>query len=115
MATVLPVFNHEETLRRVQHPLHILRKFIRRYVILEGLALTILAMAGIFWVGLGLDFGLYKIQIDEIEFWEGRSLVLNYTGIDWIQELNDIDPTFGASRTCRPTSSRRRGRVSPSP
>ena len=29
-------FNHEETQRKVRHPLHLLRKYIRRYIILEG-------------------------------------------------------------------------------
>ena len=50
MATVIQpfTFNHEESQRRVRHPLALVRSHIRRYIILEGLALTLLATAAIF-------------------------------------------------------------------
>ena len=66
MATVSEpkTFNHDETQRRVRHPLQLLRKYIRAYVILEGVALTILAAAVLFWLGLAFDFGLFKIDLN---------------------------------------------------
>jgi hypothetical protein len=89
MATVTPAprFNHEETQRRVRHPLQLVRKYIRRYIVLEGVALTLLCAALLFWLGLAFDFGLYKFDID----------LLGVHGIDWIQELNDVDPSGGSS------------------
>jgi hypothetical protein len=89
MATVTPTprFNHEETQQRVRHPLQVVRKYIRRYIILEGVALTLLCAALLFWLGLAFDFGLYKFDID----------LLGVHGIDWIQELNDVDPAGGSS------------------
>ncbi len=95
MATVTKPkkFNHADTQRSVQHPLQTLRKYIRSYVILEGLALTILAASLLFWFGLAFDFGLYKIDSD----------LLGIHGIDWILELNDVDTTGMASLACRLT------------
>ncbi len=89
MATVTEPksFNHDETQRKVRHPLQLVRRYIRRYVILEGLALTLLFASIFFWIGLAFDFGLYKFRID----------VANIFGIDWIMELNDVDPTGGSS------------------
>ncbi|MBI2804841.1 MAG: hypothetical protein HYX68_07665 [Planctomycetes bacterium] len=93
MATVTQpkTFNHEESQRRVRHPLQLLRKYIRRYVILEGLALTILAASILFWLGLALDFGLTLIHID----------LVNIHGLDWLLELDDVDPSLASSRVCR--------------
>ncbi|MSQ93443.1 MAG: hypothetical protein EXR98_02680 [Gemmataceae bacterium] len=95
MATVIQTkkFNHEESQRRVRHPLETLRKYIRAYVILEGLALTLLAGAVLFWLGLAFDFGLYKVDFD----------LLGIHGIDWILELNEVDATGMASLACRLT------------
>jgi hypothetical protein len=84
MATVSkPQFNHAETQKRVRHPLQQVRGYIRRYIILEGLALTLLCALIVFWVGLAFDFGLYQLQVER----------LGIFGIDWVQELNDIDST----------------------
>ena len=66
MATATPPqtsFDHEETQRRVKHPLQLLRKYIRRYVILEGVALTVIVMMVLFWLGLAFDYGLYRFNI----------------------------------------------------
>ena len=89
MATVTEPrsFNHEETQRKVRHPLHLVRRYIRRYIILEGIALTLLCASILFWIGLAFDFGLYKFRID----------AANIYGIDWILELNDLDPTGNSS------------------
>lgn len=76
-------FNHEKMQRRVRSPLQTLRKYIRRYVILEGVALTLLAASLLFWLGIAFDFGLFQIQFD----------LINIHGLDWIQELNDLDST----------------------
>src|SRR5438105_14133139 len=82
MATIIThTFNHEETQRRVRHPLQVLRKYIRRYVILEGVALTLLCTAALFWVGIAFDFGLFMLDFD----------FLGIHGIDWVQELDELD------------------------
>src|SRR5450432_190479 len=93
MATATPTtrFNHEETQRRVRHPLEVVRSYIRRYIILEGLALTLLCAALLFWLGLAFDFGLYKFDTD----------LLGVHGIDWVQELDDVDTTGSSSFWCR--------------
>jgi len=85
MATVTTPqsFDHAGTQKSVRHPLQIVRGYIRQYIILEGLALTLLCAALVFWIGLAFDFGLYLIQVDGLKIY----------GIDWIQELNDIDST----------------------
>ena len=59
MATVTPPnkFNHEETQKRVRHPLQLVRKYIRRYIVLEGLALVLLCASLLFWLALA-GFGL---------------------------------------------------------
>ena len=80
-------FNHEESQASVRHPLHLLRKYIRRYIILEGVALTLLCASLLFWLGLAFDFGLYKFDIDSI----------GVHGIDWIQEFNELDPAGNSS------------------
>ncbi|HEY8504025.1 MAG TPA: hypothetical protein VIL46_05545, partial [Gemmataceae bacterium] len=55
---------------RVRHPLERLRSIIRRYVLLEGLALVGLFLVLWFWVGLALDYGVFRA-----------------TGLDWVQEV----------------------------
>src|SRR5262249_16788947 len=69
-----------ETQRRVRHPLDALRGYIRRYVILEGLAVPVLFLAAWFWIGLPLDFGSFQL-------W----------GFGWVQELPEatLDPKTG--------------------
>jgi len=79
------IFNHEESQRKVRHPLYLVRASIRRYIILEGLALTLLFASILFWAGLAVDFGLYKFDVDPI------------FGLDWILALNDVDPSGGAA------------------
>ena len=46
--------------QKIRHPLASIRSFIRVYVILEGLALTLLFLGLWFWLGLGVDLGLYQ-------------------------------------------------------
>jgi hypothetical protein len=53
----------------VMSPLNQLKGLIRRYVLLEGLLLLALLGAVWFWVGLALDWGIFRI-----------------TGIDWVQD-----------------------------
>src|SRR5262245_32399527 len=54
----------------VMHPLERLRGTIRRYVTLEGLAVVGVFLALWFWIGLALDFGVFKAF-----------------RVDWVQEL----------------------------
>ncbi len=79
-----PTFNRAETDRRVRHPLHALRGYIRRYVTLEGAGVAIVYLALWFWIGLALDYGLFKIT----------------QGYDWIQELQNLS---GERRGVSPT------------
>jgi hypothetical protein len=54
----------------VRSPLDRLRGYIRGYVSLEGAAIVGLYLNLWFWIGLGLDYGIFKL-----------------TGTDWVQEL----------------------------
>src|ERR1700722_5144996 len=62
MATVLPpsTGDRAEARRRVRSPLDQLRGTIRRYVGLEGAAVLSLYLALWFWIGLFLDYGLFR-------------------------------------------------------
>src|SRR5437660_11788904 len=93
MATVtqVPAFNHEETQRRVKHPLQLVRSYIRRYIVLEGVALTLLCASAVFWVGLALDYGLFQLEIPAV----------NLFGIDWLLEFNEIDTSGFSGLGCR--------------
>jgi hypothetical protein len=78
MATVIPrlPFDRAATDRRVRHPLHSLRGYIRTYVVLEGAAVAFLYLALWFWIGLALDYGPFRLF-----------------AFDWVQELNAaVDP-----------------------
>jgi hypothetical protein len=68
-------FDRDETQRRVKHPLQTLRKYIRSYVLLEGLAIAVLFLAAWFWVGLLLDYGIFRLF-----------------AFDWLQELREVAP-----------------------
>jgi len=77
MATATPIrakFNRAETDRRVRHPLHALRGYIRMYVLIEGGLIALIYLALWFWIGLALDYGSFKL----------------FGGWDWIQELQGI-------------------------
>src|SRR5690349_6785887 len=89
MATATPMktFDHAGTQRTVRHPLALVRRYIRRYIVLEGAALTLLFASIVFWIGLGIDYGLYRFEIPIANIW----------GVDWLMELNDIDTTGGSS------------------
>jgi hypothetical protein len=54
---------------RIVHPLDQLRGYIRRFVFLDGLLAAALFLVAWFWVGLALDFGLFKVS-----------------GFDWVQD-----------------------------
>jgi len=49
------------TATRIRGPLDSLRTFIRAYVTLEGMATALLFLAAWFWIGLALDWGLFKV------------------------------------------------------
>jgi hypothetical protein len=68
MATVLPP-RLDAPDPRIRHPLDRMRGTIRRYVLLDGLLAAALFLVAWFWVGLALDFGLFKL-----------------TGLDWVQD-----------------------------
>src|SRR5262249_59446887 len=82
MAPVLgpkPSLNRDESQRRVRHPLHRLRGYIRTYVTAEGLAIVTLCLALWFWLGLLLDFGFFKVfGVDWVQItpWELRAVTL---------------------------------------
>jgi hypothetical protein len=64
MATVTnpqQAFNRVDADRRVRHPLSAVRGYIRRYVLLEGIALTVLYLALVFWIGLFIDYWPWKL------------------------------------------------------
>ena len=47
--------------KKIRHPLQALSGYIRRYIILEGLAVALLYLAICFWVWLLLDFGTFAL------------------------------------------------------
>ncbi|MBY0231716.1 MAG: hypothetical protein K2W96_20715 [Gemmataceae bacterium] len=62
-----------QTQARIRSPLDRLRGFIRTYVTLEGAALGVLFLAAWFWIGLGLDYGLFKLTgADLVQYDESR-------------------------------------------
>jgi hypothetical protein len=63
--------NLAEASQRVRSPLERLRRFIRLYVGLEGAAVVGLFLALWFWIGLVLDYGVFRLF-----------------HIDWVQELS---------------------------
>jgi hypothetical protein len=69
---------------RITHPLYAVRKYIRRYVLLEGAAYAVLFLAAWFWVGMLLDWGSFAAF-----------------SFDWIQELQIVDETQAASHYVR--------------
>jgi hypothetical protein len=73
MATVTPPVrerNLAEAHQRVKSPLDRLRRYIRGYVSLEGAAIVGLYLALWFWIGLVLDYGIFRLF-----------------HIDWVQEF----------------------------
>ncbi len=64
----LPGWDRAAAQQRVRHPLHRLRGFLRTYVTVEGLLVLGLYLALWFWIGLALDYGVFRL-----------------TGIDWVQ------------------------------
>jgi hypothetical protein len=78
MATVISTqtLNRPEADRRVRHPLHSLRGYIRTYIMLEGATVAVIFLALWFWIGLALDYGPFLLF-----------------AFDWVQELNAaLDP-----------------------
>jgi len=69
---------------RIRHPLQAVRKYIRSYVLQEGIATAIVYLAAAFWIGLFLDYGVF--------------LLFHY---DWILELNFTDENGQASLAVR--------------
>ena len=64
MATITPETEDtqwQETDRRVRHPLHTVRIYIRTYVLLEGLVHAVLFVAVACWLGLLVDWGLFRL------------------------------------------------------
>ena len=75
MATVgAKPFNRQDVQRRVRHPLHTLSAYIRQYVTLEGSAIALIYIALWFWIGLAIDWSIFKLF-----------------GFDWIQELQALE------------------------
>src|SRR5262245_50305248 len=59
-----------DTRERIYSPLYKLRGIIRRYLVWESLALTVILLTTWYWLGLFLDYGIFKL-----------------TGVDWVQVL----------------------------
>jgi hypothetical protein len=83
MATVTPpaIQDRDEARRRVRSPLDRLRGTIRRYVSLEGAAILGLYLALWFWIGLFLDYGLFRaFTFDWVQStpWSFRAVVLSF-------------------------------------
>src|SRR5262245_28446775 len=82
MATAPPTtpnWDRQATQDRVRHPLQRLRGYIRSYVGLEGAAVLGLYLALWFWLGLALDYGVFKLAgLDWVHVlsWEFRAGVL---------------------------------------
>src|SRR2546426_11176894 len=79
MATVLEPTSAvpEESREQVAHPLDRLRGYIRLYVVAEGVAVLLLSLALVFWLGLLVDYGVFKAF-----------------GLDWVQELGYVGRTL---------------------
>jgi hypothetical protein len=78
MATVTPsnrTRSLDQSHQQVRHPLERLRGYIRAYVSLEGAAFVGLFLALWFWIGLFLDYGVFRLS----------GLVLDVP-FDWVQE-----------------------------
>jgi hypothetical protein len=71
LTTPPPPLSRDETRRRVAHPLERLRGYIRTYVGAEGLAVLVLGLGLLFWLGLLVDYGVFKAF-----------------AFDWVQELS---------------------------
>src|SRR5262249_12042449 len=67
----------DQSHQQVRHPLERLRGYIRSYVSLEGAAFVGLFLALWFWIGLILDYGVFRFT--------GISWVRD-TPFDWVQE-----------------------------
>lgn len=84
MATVThPVSEaaREESGYQVAHPLDRLRGYIRLYVVAEGIAVLFLSLAMVFWLGLLVDYGVFKaFSLDWVQElgYVGRSLILGF-------------------------------------
>jgi hypothetical protein len=64
---------------RIRGPLDSLRSYIRAYVTLEGVATVLLFLAAWFWIGLALDWGMFKLlgaDIVQELHWSFRLVVL---------------------------------------
>lgn len=72
-------WDREATQRRVRHPLQRLRGYLRTYVTAEGAAVLGLYLALWFWIGLALDYGVFRLagwDWVQILSWEFRAGVL---------------------------------------
>jgi hypothetical protein len=79
ITTPVPSRNLAESHQRVRSPLERLRRFIRLYVSLEGAALVGLYLALWFWIGLVLDYGVFRLfHFDWVQetAWSARCSVL---------------------------------------
>lgn len=61
MATVSPSRIPAQTQERISSPLQQLRGAIRRYIVLEAVAVFLILLSLWYWVGLGLDYGTFKL------------------------------------------------------
>jgi hypothetical protein len=74
--------NLAEAHRRVRSPLERLRGYIRTYVSLEGAVVLGVYLALWFWIGLLLDYGLFRLtSISWVNSY------LGITSVDWVQVL----------------------------
>src|SRR5579884_3844700 len=82
MASITPSVhsrNLAEAHERVRSPLERLRRFIRAYVSLEGAAVVGLYLTLWFWIGMVLDYGVFRLfHFDWVQetAWSARCSVL---------------------------------------
>src|SRR5581483_1490009 len=62
--------NLSEASRKVRDPLRRLRVYIRTYVITESMTFLVISLAFLFWLGVALDYGVFKLF-----------------GVDWVATL----------------------------
>jgi hypothetical protein len=62
-----------QTRQRIYSPLHRLRGAIRRYILLEALAILVTFLGLWYWLGMGIDFLLFKVTgvdlVQVLPFW----------------------------------------------
>lgn len=82
--------NNDHSTTDVTRVLSDLRGRIRRYVLIEGIALTLAALGGLFWLSLAVDHAWFRISRLELPYWfrAGFDVIvaglLAFLAVSWI-------------------------------